>query len=385
MQSNFGPADDTTVVTAWSSPTAADTLVFPVIDCSVVEAHVRIRCTVVSSVGPSLTWRVVVEGQSNTLPVSSTAPPRITTASLGSGLAWADTLGGSPLHVTGVNFGPLAQLLQVTVTLAQGPVSTTNCTLVVPDREVVCVLPPGTGPLLLVTVSVLTQSATLVPEGLAYAPPVLATVAPAAWGTDLGALSVTVTGSGFGPPSQSAGVRVVLVGYSGCGPNITMAATSVSVRSDNELVFVVQPPAMAHVVPVWRVVVDVSGQATSAVVTTLPPQGPTFTFDSAANATHYFLTLSGGHYGPAVSPSCPSDVVVRVDGVPCDQLVMIKVGVVRCGEVGCPGYAFNPRLQCIPPPSPILNAPCVVPCSYYARADSYFFSRPVLHVTVCPR
>ncbi len=41
--SNFGPVDATTVVRAWSSPSANDSLVFPGVNCSVVEAHVAIR------------------------------------------------------------------------------------------------------------------------------------------------------------------------------------------------------------------------------------------------------------------------------------------------------------------------------------------------------
>ncbi len=41
--SNFGPVDATTVVRAWSSPSVNDSLVFPGVNCSVVEAHVAIR------------------------------------------------------------------------------------------------------------------------------------------------------------------------------------------------------------------------------------------------------------------------------------------------------------------------------------------------------
>jgi hypothetical protein len=41
--SNFGPVDATTVVRAWSSPSVNDSLVFPGVDCVVVEAHIAIR------------------------------------------------------------------------------------------------------------------------------------------------------------------------------------------------------------------------------------------------------------------------------------------------------------------------------------------------------
>jgi hypothetical protein len=41
--SNFGPVNDSTVVVAWASPSANDSLVFPGTNCTVVEAHVAIR------------------------------------------------------------------------------------------------------------------------------------------------------------------------------------------------------------------------------------------------------------------------------------------------------------------------------------------------------
>ena len=312
-------------MTAWASPTAADYLTFPVSDCTVVEPHVRIRCTVVTSVGPALTWRVVVEGQSNTLPVSSTALPVISGASFGSAASSADTRGGTLLHITGLNFGPMSQLIQVVVTLPVGEAFASNCTLVVPDTEVACVLPRGTGTLSRISVTVLTQTAVFEPVGLAYTAPTVHSIGPAAWGTDLSSLSVTLMGSGFGPSTQSSAVHLRLQGGSTCGPNVTLVASSVSVRSDGEVVFVVQAPPMAHVVAQWSVVVDVSGQSASSAVLTLAPQAPTFTFDSMPNATHFFLALSGANFGPVVARDCASDVGVAVDGSPCDGLVMMKV------------------------------------------------------------
>jgi hypothetical protein len=41
--SNFGPVDSGAVVQAWSSPAANGSLVFPGVNCTVVEAHVAIR------------------------------------------------------------------------------------------------------------------------------------------------------------------------------------------------------------------------------------------------------------------------------------------------------------------------------------------------------
>jgi hypothetical protein len=44
--SNFGPVDARTVVAAWASPLANDSLTFPGVNCAVVVAHIAIRCGV---------------------------------------------------------------------------------------------------------------------------------------------------------------------------------------------------------------------------------------------------------------------------------------------------------------------------------------------------
>ncbi len=78
-----------------------------------------------------LTWRVVVEGHSNTLPgVSSTVLPphcqpeihwHAVSSGFNGGKAVANTVGGTRLLVRGTNFGPLEQYIQVAVTLPVGP------------------------------------------------------------------------------------------------------------------------------------------------------------------------------------------------------------------------------------------------------------------------
>ena len=335
-QSNFGPADNTTMVTAWGSPTAASGLVLPVSGCIVVEAHVRIQCTVGTSLGSVVTWRVVVEGQSNTLPVSSTALPVVHSVSFGAGVMVADTLGGTPLIVTGANFGPLEQYIQVSFSVPVGTVTATGCSLTTPDTVLECQLPPGSGVLQQVTVTVLGQSVRFDAQDLAYAAPVVTSVVPAVWPTDVSSLSVVVQGSGFGVPAQASAVFVTLNGTFGCSGSleagsqgVTVVVTSITVRSDRELVFVVPSVALQHAVSLWTITVSVSGQVTTVSVPTLGPTLPSgsLTFDSAPNATHYFLTITGTNFGPGVS-GCVGDVAMMIDGQPCAQLIMTKVGCI---------------------------------------------------------
>ncbi len=269
--SNFGPADGATVVQAWAIPSANSSLMFPASDCRVTTAHTAITCTVGPGVGAALTWRVVVEGLSNAVPQSLYSPPTLHGARwVGPGITAAATTGGTLLSLVGEDLGPSIGFVAVTVTVPAGdvPVPRASCSMPRPDREVVCALPPGTGAISRVGISVLDQSVWLPVSGLAYAPPVVVTVSPGTWSTDLGsaAVVVTVTGTGFGTPSLSSLVSARAVGVvaQGCGQQDTVAAITaqnVNVRSDTEVVFeLLVLTSVPHMVPAWRLEVTVSGQ-----------------------------------------------------------------------------------------------------------------------------
>ena len=172
--SNFGPEAQAVSVTAWSTPLANDSLVFPGVNCTVVVDHSVIQCLTSPSVGSKLTWSVVVEGLVNAVPTTSVAPPVVSNASfVGLARDAAATTGGSQLIVFGTNFGVLVDVVSVTLKTAfvGGDASTTTtvaatgCQLLSPDTVLVCVMPPGTGRISAIIVTVLGQAGTLAEPG----------------------------------------------------------------------------------------------------------------------------------------------------------------------------------------------------------------------------
>jgi hypothetical protein len=263
----------------------------------------------------------------------------------------AATTGGAALSMVGVDLGSNMTSVTVTITVPAGdlPVPRASCSMVRQDVEVVCALPVGTGAIGRVGISVLGQSTWLNVSGLRYAAPVVTSVSPGNWSTDLvsASMTVSVVGSGFGMVALSSLVSISVVGLpttarEGCAPEAAISATirNINVRSDAEMVFEVWYTG-PHVVPSWRLDVTVSGQGSASggvVVQSRPPSAPTLTFETAPNATHYFLVLTGTDYGPAVSidTACAShDVTVTVDGQQCSSLTMLKVRCALGAVVGC--------------------------------------------------
>ncbi len=377
--SNFGPVDGNTTLRVWAVPSANDTLAFPGLGCAVSEAHVAITCTTSAGQGASLTWRVQVEGLTNTMPQSTLAPPNVTAASFAdAGVSVASTQGGTALDVYGVNFGKLVDYTVVTVTVPGRVLVATQCAMVAVDTQLRCVLPAGTGAISRVTVTVLGQSALLEVAGLAYAPPSLRAVSPSTWATDLTTMTIVVRGAGFGSAAQSSLVTVSATGDVACGGGasgpVTVVGTAVSVLNDTELSFVLRD-ATPHVVWQWTLAVTVAGQGlagdaasrAAAVLRTRPPGTPTLTFAAPANATHHFLLLTGVNYGPVVS-GCPDDVAVTVEGVPCAALSMTQVHIsltsravaCRCAQSPFPHVCCVLWCVCVW----VVWVPCVlVPCA----------------------
>ncbi len=337
--SNFGPSAGGGQVAARASPAADAALVFFAENCSVVEPHVTIQCDLPAGLGTALSWDVSVEGQGNTRPLSSYAPPAVRNASFAApGTAFADTKGGTAFVLDGANFGPFVNRTRVTASVPAGEMEALNCTLLTPHTRLQCLLPPGAGAISQFTVTVLGQSVSWPVSGLVYAPPVVSSVAPAALGTDVSSQAVRVTGTGFGPLSGSAAglVQVQLTAASPCGgTSLRLDGRSVVAASDDTLSFELQG-GLSHVVPAWTLTVTVAGQSSVPfTLATRPPTVPTMTFENNFNGTHYFLLLTGSDYGPLLT-ACASDVTVRIDGTLCAELSMTLVSSACGAEILAP-------------------------------------------------
>lgn len=310
---------------------------FPGVACAVTESHSIIACNTSACMGGALTWRVVVEAQSNAVPLSSVAPPVVASAwFFPNSVTTADTKGGTLLRVAGVNFGPFVNKTQVRVAVPGRELAAENCTLVAPDTLLECGLPPGTGAITGVVVTVLGQGAGLALSGLAYTPPSVTSFAPGNWSTDLTATSVAVVGSGFGSSTLSSQVQIMAVGRVTCSNSsseqVEVQAHVVTVRNDGSLAFELRS-AVPHVVSRWLLTITVAGQALGSgaiEVDTRPPSITALTFDKPPNGTHFFLLVTGSDFGPSVS-TCLADVAVRINGLPCAQLTMSQVCTTRRG------------------------------------------------------
>ncbi len=363
--SNFGPVENTSVV-AWASPTANSSYVFPGRNCVVWVPHVAIRCAVSAGFGAALSWRVVVEGQANAMPMSSYAPPALEGAEFAAaGVLHADNQGGTMVLLRGRNLGDDIGVVAVTVTTPAGTARVLGCVYRTLHSALECGLPAGVGAVSLLTVTVLDQEATFVPTGIAYMPPVVTSVFPSTWPTNLAGLTVTLTGRGFGVVSNL--VRVVATGAA-CGgaETVRLLGQAVTPRGDVELSFTFSG-AVDHVVPTWSVEVSVAGQGLEGgplSVPTRPPTVPALSFDRVSNGTHYFLLLAGADFGPVVGPqACAGDVSVTLDGAPCAALTMTQVrqqNAMWTGARVSMGCCADPTgmLACwprhaFPPPSPL--------------------------------
>lgn len=351
---NLGPASVTPVLTAVGTQSS---LSFHATNCTVAVNHTALQCVTGPGIGAATLWSVGVEGLHSDVfgPMHSYGSPVVESVSFLHG-PLASTRGGTGLVLAGSNFGGWASHVVVEITAGSvvRVVAPVACT--VNDTAMVCPMPPGTGVLSKVTLSVLDQSVTKALNSstglpvLAYAPPKIDTVLPKLWGTDLGDLNVTITGSGLGDTADA--VQVIAVGTTGCrdAPTVSVSAQAVGVVNDSMLWFSLKSTCLClpHFVAEWALVVIVAEQSVqvASAVRTRTPSPPTLSFDvtrarpSPFNGSHYFLTvetppkvhlstLGAGstreaEYGSSLS-SCSSDVNVTVDGTPCAQLTMTEV------------------------------------------------------------
>lgn len=226
-------------------------------------------------------------GQGASLPVSVSSGGQVSPATsfsygapvlTGISAASFPTAGGTPLTLTGSNFGlnPLVRVGTQSAPLVQGASS---------HSQIVCTLPAGEGTGNAVTVTVAgVESNTL---SLDYDPPEILTISPAS-GTTGGGTLITLTGRNFG----SSG-------------NVTVGGQSVSFTagtSYSHTEIVAATPAGQGAGK--AVVVETLGRSSNAVNFDYDaPQIANITFSSAPTAGGTILTLTGSNFGLSGSVS----------------------------------------------------------------------------------
>jgi hypothetical protein len=331
--SNFGPAGGNTSVSAWASPTTHGELVFSGWSCLVVEDHVAIQCEVTAGAGTALSWRVVVEGLANAVPLASYAPPTLVAVRFtDAGVTHASTTGDTRLSLVGRNLWHNVAYVKVEVSTPAGTARATGCAFAVNHTELQCVLPAGVGAISSVSVMVLGQNSTLAPVGIAYEPPTVVSVSPSTWPTNVASLAVTVEGSGFGSVNSSSQVSVTATplnvsGHcdSGQGGEV-LTVNTINVLNDTTLTFSIPASFTHRLAAGWQVHVVVAGQPSSASFVTVYTSRPGITEINvgSSNGTHSLLVVTGSSFG-----SCAGDVNMTVGGAFCDELKVAEVGQVR--------------------------------------------------------
>ena len=337
----FGPVGVARSLLAWAVPPLDQSLVFTATGCNVTVDDTEVQCVTGPGAGQHLLWQVQVEGLVSTTPASNYNPAvvwNVTSrlyASNPTGYLGHATTGGDVIDVSGYNFGNLPQEIVVS-TVSDAGTATLQCTLVVPHTALACVLAPGTGRLLSLTVSVLAQSTVyaLPANGVfRYAAPVLTGLQPASLDHDVSAV-LTLRGSGFGRLVGNVHVAVA-PGNSSVPCNrantsyAPVTVPQVTLLTDGLLTF--QRPFIAFPVTHVVVTVTVTGQASQPFpVPLLPPEISSLSLPAdsgsgpnpAANVSKV-LTVSGVNLGTLSSTGDVCDgTVVTLNNRPCDALVV---------------------------------------------------------------
>jgi hypothetical protein len=390
-------------------------------DCTIVQSHTRIQCTMVAGVGGSLQWAVTVAGQTSALPRTRYHPPELIDVGVGPGAgagagagppeftptarAALPTSGGAVLAFLGDFLGPPGRPLPITaVGTVPGPgggaapastVSTSACRVQGDGHRVVwCVSPPGVGAGHVWTLSVAGQASNPSPTTTSYAPPAVVTVAVSGRGTfpndDPGAVPcaggavVTLVGSNFGDDPGRVGVTWAGVPV----PGLLLTA------SHTTLTFPSPPgvgPTAAMVLTVGGQAVGVLSPAPSAApvplqvpygrprVTGVALRGPPMDCSlvgvdgwpvGAGGRTR--VALYGVNFGVGVVPGTEAGPVVTVQGVPCDVVPGTSMDDhVECYTALCAGEGGGVRIKggggwrlvwCV--------HRCLRPCFVYARTST---------------
>ena len=182
--------------------------------CDVLEAHTKIVCTTVAGAGGvAIEWFVTIDGQASIAPHTSAAAPRVDGVELfnrtdGASLPHASVAGGDGLRVRGEHFADSARRIDwVRYGVVGAELEALECAVVEAHTLVECTTPPGGGASLPLTLSVSGQPSVgkdaSAPPAISYAPPRLASIAPARPST-AGGGRLTLSGEALGPPTMVA-------------------------------------------------------------------------------------------------------------------------------------------------------------------------------------
>jgi hypothetical protein len=188
------------------------------VECVMTTPHRALRCMMPPGAGTDLIWKVTVDGQLSTDPVTDFHIPVVNSVYLlangpaGSTVASAD--GGEVAVITGSNFGPMPLIQNVSYGPTGYEYTIGNWTWV-SHGQLRIVTVPGIGLNMKFVVTVADQSCAPTPTTLSYAPPIILSVSPAHGPTQLEASrrSVTVTGTGFGLLNPGVDVLVAFGNY----------------------------------------------------------------------------------------------------------------------------------------------------------------------------
>ena len=207
---NFGPlGTPITSVTYGQTYAATPALTgkdFTATNCSVVVPHTQINCTTAAGAGANLIYLVTVDGQLNVVPTASYGVPVITSIS---GMSGGSTDGGDVVVLTGQYFSTNQWFISATYGPTGAEYNASGCRVSVPHTQITCVSVPGTGRALTWVVNVRGQFSQRSAVTTSYAPPVIASVAPAN-GPTAGGTVVTLTGTNFGLALKSNSIQVLI-------------------------------------------------------------------------------------------------------------------------------------------------------------------------------
>ena len=282
----FGPpgtAPSTTTVTY--GPTGIEYVCTPLAN----NTNTSMSCAASAGTGTNLAFTITVNGQPNSPPAPglslSYAGPTITRVAPGAGitsLALLPTLGGGSLLVTGTNFGCNNAAVPVNLFFTYAPTGVTlaspsACThsTTAPSTNVTCVVPPGVGVNLGLSVRVgamplsnVTAGRPANGTGVSYVAPTWpagasSVIMPSGPSATLGGAAFAVTGAGFGP-ALYPGSAVDFALYSS---NVTALAIAATALAINHTASALLMAALTAALPSR----GVASNATVAGAPTLPP------------------------------------------------------------------------------------------------------------------
>lgn len=207
-------------------------------------SHTQIICDAPAGQGTNLSIVVMVAGQESA-PISfGYSPPTITQINPTA----AATIGGTPLTITGNNFGSSGTVRLGTV---QCSVSSWN------DIRIICDAPAGQGTNLAMVVSVGGQDSP--PKFFSYSPPSITDISPTAV-TTIGGTPLTINGNNFGlsgsvrlgsaicPVSNWSHTNIVCTSPAGQGANLPLVV-SVAGQASSPMSFGYLPPSITGISP----------------------------------------------------------------------------------------------------------------------------------------